>query len=80
MKPEVLKKEYIKALPFIVVEDINKVRTELDVTLEKNNKLVNENSELKKQNAKTNKRLDNLEKIVLGNVDEDDLEKLHKLL
>lgn len=39
IKSEVLKKEYIAALPFLVVEDLNKVKTELDVTKEKNNKL-----------------------------------------
>lgn len=80
MKPEVLKKEYIQALPFLVVEDLNKVKTELDVTKEKNTKLENENTELKRQNEETNKRLDNLEKIVLGNVDDEKMERLHKLL
>ena len=80
MKPEVLKKEYIKALPFLVVEDLDKIRTELDVEKEKNTQLENENVELKKQNEETNKRIDNLEKIVLGEVDDEKMAKLHKIL
>ncbi|DBA59562.1 TPA_asm: tyrosin integrase [Methanobrevibacter gottschalkii virus vir075] len=39
IKPSKLKQEYIAALPFLVVEDLNKVKTELDVTKEKNNQL-----------------------------------------
>ena len=36
MKPEVLKKEYIKALPFLAVEDITQVKTELETVKEEN--------------------------------------------
>lgn len=80
MKPEVLKKEYIKALPFLVVEDLDKIRTELDVAMEKNSQLESENVELKKQNEETSRRIDNLEKIVLGNIGDDEKRELHNLL
>lgn len=80
IKTKTLKEEYIRCLPFLVIQEIEKVRTELDVTKEKNTQLENENTELKKQNEETNKRIDNLEKIVLGNVDESEMAKLHKIL
>lgn len=76
IKPEVLKEEYIKALPFLVVEDINRVKTELDVVKEEKEQLFVENTELKKQNE----RIENLEKLVLGDIPDDKLAKLHKLL
>ncbi len=80
IKTKTLKEEYIRCLPFLVIEEIEKVRTELDVTKEKNTELENENTELKKQNEETNRRLDNLEKIVMGNVDDEKMARLHKLL
>ena len=76
IKPSKLKSEYIRALPFIVVEDINRVKTELEVVKENNEKLHVENTELKKQNE----RIDNLEKLVLGNISDSDLSKIHKSL
>lgn len=80
IKPSKLKSEYVSALPFIVIEDINKVKSELDMAKEKNDVLESENSELKKQYDETNKRMDNLEKLVLGNISDDKLDRLHKLL
>ena len=71
---------YIRCLPFLVIQEIEKVRTELDVTKEQNTQLESENIELKKQNEETNKRIDNLEKIVLGEVDDEKMAKLHKIL
>lgn len=76
IKPSKMKSEYIEALPFIVIEDINRVKTELDVVKGNNEKLHIENNELKKQNE----RIENLEKLVLGDIAEDKLEKLHNLL
>ena len=76
IKTKTLKEEYIRCLPFLVIQEIEKVRTELDVTKEKNTQLENENSELKKQNE----RIENLEKLVMGDIDEGKLAKLHKLL
>ena len=80
VKRESLKEAYVKALPYIVVEDIEEVRTELTVEKEKNKELSVENKALKEQNDKTNERLDNLEKIILGNVSESEIFKLDKLL
>ena len=76
IKPEVLRKEYIQALPFLVVEDMQRVKTELDVAKEQLEKASRENIELKKQNE----RIENLEKIILGDISEEKLSKLHKLL
>ena len=42
-----LKEKYIKALPFIVIEDINKVKTELDTVREEKEILERENTEFK---------------------------------
>ena len=80
IKTKTLKEEYIKCLPHIVIQEIEKVRTELDVTREKNVELESENNELKKQNEKTNQRIDNLEKIVMGNLSDDEKRELHNLL
>lgn len=80
IKTKTLKEEYIHCLPFLVVTEIEKVRTELDVTREKNVELTSENSELKKQNEETNRRIDNLEKIVMGDLSDDEKRELHNLL
>ena len=45
----------------------------------KNNVLFEENSVLKKQNDENAKRLDNLEKIILGDVSDDEISELDKL-
>jgi len=76
VKRESLKEEYIRCLPYLVVEDISKVKTKLDLVTEEKESLEIENEELKKQNA----RIDNLEKLVLGNISEDDWAKLDKIL
>ena len=39
IKPESLREEYIEALPYLVVEDINKFKTELEQTQEENKEL-----------------------------------------
>ena len=80
VKVSTLKEKYIHALPFLVVEDEYRVKSELDIEKEKNVELANENSELRRQNEETNARLDNLERLVLGDVSEDDLVKIHKSL
>ena len=80
VKPEKLKDEYIRCLPFLVVQEIEEVRTELQVVREEKEVLINENTMLKKQNEETNMCLDNLEKVVLGNASNNDLSKLDKLL
>lgn len=80
VKREKLKDEYIRCLPFIVVQEIEEVRTELQVVREEKESLMNENIVLKKQNEENSMRLDNLENIVLGNISNDDLTRLDKLL
>ena len=47
IKREKLKEEYIKALPFLVVEDIEEVKTELDVVKKEKEVLERENTEFK---------------------------------
>ena len=42
IKPETLREEYIKALPYLVVEDINKYKTELETVKEENVKYKSE--------------------------------------
>ncbi len=64
IRPEVLKKDYIQTLPYLVVEDLNKVKTELDVAKEKNYKLEYENTHLKDKLSTVDdilKRLNKLE-------------------
>ncbi len=39
INPETLKQEYIKALPYLVIEDVNKYKTEVDVLKEENEEL-----------------------------------------
>ncbi len=55
----------------------SEIRKEMD---NKINSLENENDELKKQNEETNQRLNNLEKIVLGNLSDDEKRELHNVL
>ena len=47
VKLEDLKEEYIQCLPYIVVSEINKVKTKLDVVVEENENLQKENTTLK---------------------------------
>ena len=76
VKREKLKEEYIRCLPFLVVQEIEQIKTELDVVKEEKDKLHDENIELKKQNE----RIDNLEKLVLGGVSDEKLSEIHKSL
>ncbi len=46
VKPSELKEEYIRALPFIVVDDVNKVKSELDIVKEENNVLKSREEQL----------------------------------
>ena len=39
IKPETLREEYIKALPYLVVEDVNKYKTELETVKDENTEL-----------------------------------------
>ena len=48
IKPHVLKEEYIAALPFLVIEEVNKFKTELEQTKEELKQVKNENLEIKK--------------------------------
>ena len=80
IKTKTLKEEYIRCLPFLVVTEIEKVRTELDVTKEKNTQLTSENVELKKEKEETKRRIDNLERIVLGSLSDDEKRELHNVL
>lgn len=61
MKPEVLKKEYIEALPYLVIEDYTKVKTELDVTKEELDKATSKNIELQNDLNDIFERLEKLE-------------------
>ena len=80
IRPSKLKQEYIKALPYLVIEDYHKVKSELDVEKEKNSALLNENVSLKNELLGLSERQDNLEKLVLGDISDEKLAKLHKLL
>ena len=73
VKRSKLKVEYVKALPFIVVEDIEEVRTELEVEKEKNKKYVEiiENIDERIEN-KINEAMNNKSEVL----NEDDLEDL----
>ena len=56
IKPETLREEYIKALPYLVVEDINKYKTELETVKE-------ENTQYKQELKDIFQRLELLEKL-----------------
>lgn len=56
VNPETLREEYIKALPYLVVEDVNKYRTESEILRE-------ENKELKDKEDKLKSILERLEKL-----------------
>lgn len=75
--PKNLKEKYIQHLDCLTINlDVNN----LDIKSPEYTKLETENVKLKKQYYETNKRMDNLEKIVLGNISDDKLARLHKLL
>jgi len=75
VKAEDLKEEYIQALPYIVVTEIDKVRTKLDVEVEKNEKLVVELSEKTEKLDKYEEIFNNLDKRI-KNLEENKDEKL----
>jgi uncharacterized protein (UPF0335 family) len=54
INPETLRQEYINALPYIVIEDINKYKTEVET-------LTDENKELKTELTNIFERLEKLE-------------------
>lgn len=54
IKPSKLKQEYIEALPYLVVEDITKVKTELDIVKD-------ENVVLKEQNERYKELVDSID-------------------
>ena len=56
IRPETLKEEYIEALPYLVVEDVNKYRTENEILRE-------ENLEYKAKEDKINSILERLERL-----------------
>lgn len=56
IKPETLKEEYIKALPYLVIEDVNQYKTE-------NQQLKEENLEYKLKEEKINSILERLERL-----------------
>lgn len=62
VKAEDLKEEYIRALPYIVVTEIDKVKTKLDVEVEKNIKLESELSEKTEKLDKYEEIFNNLDK------------------
>lgn len=78
--PEMLKREYVEHMEALFISPECRVRTELDVTKEKNTQLASENVELKKEKEETKRRIDNLEKIVLGDLSDDEKRELHNLL
>ena len=44
---DVLREEYIRCLPYLVVDDVNKIKTELDIVKEENKELKNREDKLK---------------------------------
>ena len=56
INPETLREEYIKALPYIVIEDVNKYKTEVDV-------LKDENQHLKQREDKLKSIMERLERL-----------------
>lgn len=59
IKPETLKEEYIQALPYLVVEDVNKYKTESEQLREENEQLKSREDKL----MEIMERLDRLEKM-----------------
>lgn len=75
--PQKLKEKYIEHLNAITIYlDVDTLKIKSPEYLE----LESKNIELKEQNKRTNERLDNLEKLVLGNISDEKLSKLHNLL
>lgn len=73
--PEKLRDLYMEHMHCLYVDfDIKEVKPNEYIRLEEENKL------LKKQNEETNKRIDDLEKIVLGGMSDGEKRELHNLL
>ena len=64
VKSEDLKEEYIECLPYLVVTEIDKVRTKLDVEMEKNIQLEHDLQEKTDEVSTLNERVDSIEKIL----------------
>lgn len=62
IKPEHLRDEYIEALPYLVIEDVNKFKTELQQVTE-------ENIELRKRDEQLNELMDRIAKLEKRPVD-----------
>ena len=56
-----LKKQYIECLPYLLIEDINKVKSELENEKEKNTVLVSENTILKEENTQYKEVIDSID-------------------
>ena len=63
VKREKLRSEYIRCLPFLVVEDINKVKSELELTKDELDNVNSENIELRNNLRDIFSRLESLEKL-----------------
>lgn len=75
VNPQKLKEKYKQYMHCLYVDfDIKEVKPEEVIKLE------NENLELKKQNDEIVDRIENLEKLILGNVSDSDLVEIHKSL
>lgn len=75
VNPTKLKEKYTQYMHCLYVDfDIKEVKPEEIIKLE------NENLELKKQNDEIVDRIENLEKLILGNVSDSDLAEIHKSL
>lgn len=62
IKTDTLKQEYIQSLPYLVVEDVNKVKTELQNTKEELKTVTSENKVMKNNLTDILKRIEMLEK------------------
>ncbi|MBR0271425.1 MAG: hypothetical protein IJQ68_05465 [Methanobrevibacter sp.] len=67
VKVEDLKQEYIDCLPYIVISEVDKVRTKLDVEIEKNIKLETELTNKKQEIESMNDRLSAIENMIYAN-------------
>lgn len=75
VNPLKLKEKYTQFMHCLYVDfDIKEVKPEEIIKLE------NENMKLRKQNDEINHRMDDLEKLVLGSIDDAKISRLHKLL
>ena len=85
--PSFLKEEYIKCLPYLLIDDIEKAKTELEQQKEENKELKAENQQkdseiiqLKENQKRTDQRLDQIEKTILTNINSEKLQKIKKII